>query len=470
MPVRRLSAALLFGGLVGLTAGGQPPTAGTGSTSQDPPKLPSPVIPEKAVEFFRKKEYVDCYKELEKAAKDHPSAPHPRVQLAIMFFDSRDGQNARAQLEAAAMDDVGHPDLYLTNANFAYGEGRITDAILNLTAALSYAENPRWNPNQRSRFTSDARNGLAYCFEARRDWASAKEQIQALITADGKNTMFKQRLGFYEFQLGKLNEAFAAFSQAYKDDQTLDPPELRMGLLWIQNPKPDMAKAEEWLKKAIAAYPKEAKVFRGYAEFLMNDGRLNDADAQLKTAESLAPTARDTLFLRGVYHRYRNKMSDAETIFEDLSRKFPADIPVSMNLALCLAESTDKVKLQRGLDLAELVVRQAPKQPDAYAVAGWLYYKNNRLDDAEKALYTASSGGRVALDSAYYLSRLLVDRGKYEDAYKILKAALAEKGPFVKRGEAQKLFDDVDKKVPKEKKEEKKPDEKKDDKKGPEKK
>jgi tetratricopeptide (TPR) repeat protein len=374
----------------------------------------------------------------------------------MLFFEVRDGRAARTMLELAAKEDPKHPDVYLTNASFAYGEGRITDAILNLTVALREAtDNPRWNADQRNRFTRDARIGLLACYEARGSWAEAKEHVQALYGADKKNSGYLQKLGAIEFQLGNADAAIAAFTQAYKDDPTLDPPELKMGMLWFG--KNDPKTTEDWLKKAVAAHPKDAKVYRGYTEFLLNEARFSEADAQLKKAEDLAPTARDTLFLRGLYHRYMKKYGEAEKIFDDLSRRFPADIFVAINLALCLAESTDKVKQQRGVDYAESVVRQASQNADGYAVLGWCYFKIGRLDDAEKALNTAAQGGggRLGLDSAYYLARLWTARGKEEEAYKLLKATVNEKGPFVYRDEAKELFNTLDKKLPKEKKEDK---------------
>jgi tetratricopeptide (TPR) repeat protein len=455
---------LLAGGLVGLSAAGQPPTA-TPTTGQDAPKPPAPTpLPEKAIELFNKKDVPGCYEELLKAARTNPMAPHPRVQLALLFFEARDGKSARAMLELAAREDPKHPDVYLTNASFAYGEGRVTDAILNLTVALKEADTARWNAVQRDRFTRNARDGLIACFETRArmsaepkehtsaNWMLAKEQVLALIEADKKNAVFRQKLGFIEFQLDNPDAAVAAYTQAFKDDPTVDPPELQMALRYLERNNPE--KTEEWLKKAASAHPKEAKVHRWYAEFLLNEGRLGEVEKHVKLAEEIAPTARDTLFIRGLYNRYKKNFGEAEKVFDDLSRKYPADIMVAANLALSLAESTDKVKQQRGVDLAETVVRQSPQNADGYAVLGWCLFKIGRLDDAEKALATAAQ--RMGFDSVYYFARLLTARGKEEDAYKMLKAVVELKGPFVYRDEAKKLFDELDKKLPKEKKEGKK--------------
>jgi len=188
--VRLKTLALLAGGFAGLSAMGQPPAAApTTPSAQDALKPPAPTpLPPKAIELFQKRDFDGCLEELRKAAATNPMAPQPRVQLANLFFEVRDGKMARTMLELAAKEDPEHPDVYLTNASFAFGEGRVTDAILNLTAALNEASgSTRWNGDQRSRFVRDARLGLAACYETRGSWAKAKEFVKSLYDDDKKN-------------------------------------------------------------------------------------------------------------------------------------------------------------------------------------------------------------------------------------------------------------------------------------------
>jgi len=124
---------------------------------------------------------------------------------------------------------------------------------------------------------------------------------------------------------------------------------------------------------------------------------------------------------------------------------------VAKNLALSLAESADADKRRRAVDVAETVARQDSQNGDTLAILAWCYFKNNKLPEAEQAMAVATSpklGGRLSLDSAYYLAKILAAKSKIEDAHKILKAAKDEKGPFVYRAEARGLFDELDKKVP----------------------
>ena len=60
----------------------------------------------------------------------------PKVTLSRWFLEAKEGAAARQMLEQAATEDPGHPEVLLTNASYALGEGRVTDAILSLEAAI----------------------------------------------------------------------------------------------------------------------------------------------------------------------------------------------------------------------------------------------------------------------------------------------------------------------------------------------
>lgn len=72
-----------------------------------------------------------------------------------------------------------------------------------------------------------------------------------------------------------------------------------------------------------------------------------------------------------------------------------------------------------------------------------MLYKNGKIDEAEKALATAMSGGQLSADTAYYFARVLTDRGRTEQAEKLVQAAVDSKRPFTKRREAKFLLEEL---------------------------
>src|SRR5262249_4438466 len=94
----------------------------------------------------------------------------------------------------------------------------------------------------------------------------------------------------------------------------------------------------------------------------------------------------------------------------------------------------------RGLQLAEIDARQSPRSPEALSTLGWALYRSGRLDQAEQALRQAVTGVRTTPDVAYYLARVLLDKGRKDDARKILQAATGLPGAFAHRKDADALL------------------------------
>src|SRR5262245_1272275 len=151
-----------------------------------PPAAPS-AGETKARELFNTGKFDDALKELQALARSDPKQPPARITLAAWFFEKREGQAARQLLEQAAAEEPTHPSVYLLNASFAFGEGRVTDTILSARMVLDLADNPRWNKPERDRFKREARTALARSFELRQDWDAATTYLAEILKDDEKN-------------------------------------------------------------------------------------------------------------------------------------------------------------------------------------------------------------------------------------------------------------------------------------------
>lgn len=411
-----------------------------------PPPLPDL---DRARETFKTGKFDEAFEQLKKACAADAQLQPPRVILAEWFVAAERGKDARLTLERFTAEEPKHPDGYLLNASFAFGEGRFTDAILNCQAALQFAADPRWDATVRKRFLREARLGMVASFERRSDWASVKEQLAGLLNDDPKNGPFRQRLAEATFHTGQPEVAFADFQKVFQDDPSTEPAELRIAKLWLA--KGDRDQAETWLKKAVSAHGSNPKTHRAYAGFLLDDGNLDAAPLYLAAAVKLDAKARETVTLQALLLRYKKDYAAAEVAFEQLHKDAPGDPFALGNLALVLAESTDEKKRKRAVELAETNVKQNSRSPDAYAVLGYCYFKMNRIDDADQALGTAASGGQVGLDTAYFLTLVLNEKKKFAEAHKILSEAVTARGPFVYRSEARALLADLAKRLPEKK-------------------
>lgn len=468
---RSFCLALLFA-LAGLPGFAQTPPTKSEASKPDAPKPAAQAELEKAADLFRQQKFGDCLELLIKAGKAHPTLPPARVQMAMWFVQAGQPREARVFIEQAIAEDPRHAEAYLVNANFAYGEGRITDAIMNLQTVEELAKQPRWDPDQKKRYTREARSGLVSCYTSRGDFEGAKEYLKGLLNDDPKNGGLRVRLAEVVFRTNKPEEAFDELKKAYADDPTLDPPELRMATFWqllsathadAAKAADDRRKAEEFFKKAVSTYPKNPKCHREYAVWLLEDAKADAAGLYVESVAKIDPDSRDTKATKALWHLYRKEFAQAEPLLEGIMKDAPSDSFASGYLSLVLAESGDEKKKKRAVDLADTLVKQTQqKAPLPYAILGWCLLKSGRIDEADKAFGVAASSGQLTFDTAYFMAKLLSERQKYEEAHKLLTLAVAAPhGPFVFRPDAKALLAEVAKKVPEKKDEPKKDDPKK---------
>lgn len=423
-----------------------------------PPKPAAPSEKDEAYDLFKANKIPEALETLAKAGKTNPMLSPPKVQVAQWFAQAGNGQAARSYLEQALTEEPKHPEGYLLNANFAFTDGRLADAALNLKAALELSNDARWDADQKKRFTREARSGLLETSFVRGDYVAAKEYALEMLNADPKNGVLRTRLATVVFRQDKPAEAEKEFTQAYADDPTIDPPELQMAGQWQQRVVAELdgakqvahlEKVEGWLQKAVSAHPKNAKPPREYGLWLLNCGRAEAAAAYFEAATKLDPMGKDTAVARATWLLHKKDFAAAEPLLDGVYKDSPSDLNALSFLCLCLSESGDEKKKKRAVDLADTLVRANPKAPAGYAVLGWCQYRVGRLEEAERSYNLVYSSGQISYDAAYFIARYLADKQRWEDAHKLLSAAVNGRyGLFVFRTDAKALLPDLNKKLP----------------------
>jgi tetratricopeptide (TPR) repeat protein len=378
----------------------------------------------------------------QKAAK-HPGWPPAQLILARLLFGANQVAPARRALEQAAMEAPDEPEVYLTLGSLALGEGRISDARLNFDQVLALAHAGRGDTDKTKLLRREALAGLATVAEARGDWKMAQERLKAWLELDPKNGQLRERLGRALFLLGKTDDAFAALTQAVKDVPALEPAAVTMARLYSQ--KGDARKAEEWFDQAGKTEPKSAKVRLAHAAWLLDQGRTADASAETDAAAKLDPALKDAQRVRGLVAWHLRDLAGAEAVLEPLHRDAPADSVVANLLALALIEQDDSAKRSRGLQLAEVNALQFPRSAEVMATLGWALFRAGRIDEADQKLRAAVASGRTTPDIAYFLARVMAEKGQTDDARKLLQSATSLHGGFAHRDDATSLLQSLKK-------------------------
>ncbi len=373
----------------------------------------------------------------EQAAKHPEWSPAPLI-LARVLLSAGQAVPGRRALEQAAVEAPEHPEVYLAFGTLDLADGHLSDARLNFEHAQALIHSGRWNAERAHVLRSEALAGLAGLAEARADWKTARERLNAWLELDPKNGQARQRLGGVLFRLNKSEDAFAALKQATRDAPALEPAAITMGRLFSQGG--DHKKAQEWFDYALELEPKSIRVRNARAGWLLEQGRARDASKEADEAIKLDPKAVESRRVKGFIAWHLRDLAGAETLLEALHSEAPEDAGAANLLALALVEQDDPVKQARGLKLAEANARQLPRVHEVLSTLGWAQYRTGHLDQADSTLRAAVEGVRSSPDVAYFLARVMVDKGQTAAAANILQTATNRPGAFAHRDDARSLL------------------------------
>jgi tetratricopeptide (TPR) repeat protein len=206
----------------------------------------------------------------------------------------------------------------------------------------------------------------------------------------------------------------------------------------------DRPNASKSIGYAVQKNPKDLAVHLQAARWAMVTNQLNEAQRYADKALQIDPKSLEAKILRGGIARFTGDLKTAETYLEQAVAQAPANIDASNQLALVLADQDDKDKKDRALQIAELNLRATTQgdraNPEIAATYAWALYRLGRTAEAEQLLGKIFSAGAISPDTAYYVGRILQDRGKTDNAIKVLESALASPNPFAQRQATTELL------------------------------
>ena len=398
-----------------------------------------------AIKRFQDRDIDGCRAILERARNNNEKLPPPGVMMAMLWLSVNQLMPARAELEQTVVKFPEDPEPYLMLADLAFQDRRVTDSAVLFDRATQLTSGFDQNPKRKRDFQIRSEAGTAAVAEARREWDKAYEHLKAWIELDPDNAGAHFRLGNVLFRLDKEAEAIEEFREARKLDEKALQPELALARLYDEDRQKDVAK--KWIDAAMKAAPDNAAVLLASAQWYLGQNDLKTAQTITEKVLTLEPDSLDARIVRGVIARVARDYKTAETFFNEAHVQSPGNFAASNSLALVLIESDEKSDQQRALEMAEANVamyrEKSPQQVNALTTLAWVYYKLGRREDAEKILDQIARNNRLTSDGAYYVAKLLADRGEKDRAQKILEEVLVNEAVFATRPDAMDLLDSL---------------------------
>jgi tetratricopeptide (TPR) repeat protein len=433
--IRNVLGGVILLGVLG-NAGVQAEPISVQPPAQQPSKTMKEI--EEATESFRKQDFDGSYRLLQEAVRKNPDLAPARLLLAKFFLQAEQPDAARIVLEQAVAENPGHPEAYLIFGSGAIQQGRLSDAALNFEKALLLARSEQLSAGARRNYQIAGQKGLAAVAERRNDWLAAETALTAFLELEPRTGQARRRLGLVLFRRGNSDQAARELEKASADDASLEPAAITLAWLWTE--EGNLKKAEESLERAVKNDPKSPRPRLSLAAWLLEQNRSEEAQRQAEAAAKLGPETVEGRALRGLIAWHRKDYMEAERVFLALYLESPGQITFRNQLTLALAEQKNDLKRRRAFDLAEVNLQLDPNSAESLAAFGVVCYRLDKMEDAEKALRAALATGTARADTAYYLARVLTDRGQHEEAKQLLKLSLETTGRFAFRKEAQEYL------------------------------
>jgi tetratricopeptide (TPR) repeat protein len=169
-----------------------------------------------------------------------------------------------------------------------------------------------------------------------------------------------------------------------------------------------------------------AALLREAAE-LLQAGRLDAAEPQVRRALALAPENADAHNLLGAILDQRGKALEAEREYRSALRLNPKAVGALANLGVLLARTHRPLEAAQAFESA---LHLAPNHPQASFNLGLTLYQLNRLEEAAKWLEVAAAVSPGRPEPLYYLGLIASARGQSEAAIDYWHRALALQDHF----------------------------------------
>ena len=395
-----------------------------------------------AINRFRDRDIDGCRAILERVKSNNVKMPPPGVMMAMLWLSVNQLSPARTELEDTVVKFPKDPEPYLMMGDLAFQDRRVSDADVLFAKAKQVSADYTENAKRKRDFDIRYNAGSAAVAEARKQWETAQTHLAEWLTLDPDNASAHQRMGIVLFQLADPKKALEQFSEAKKLDPKAVQPELAMARLYDDAKKKDIAK--KLIEAAIVAAPKDPAVLLAAAQWYLGQNDLDRAKAIADDSIKLDGKSLEGKVVRGAIARVSRDYVTAEKFFNEAHVQSPGNFPASNSLALVLIESESKEMQQRALEMAEANAamhgEKSSQQVNALTTLAWVYYKLGRREDAEKILSQITQNNALTTDGAYYVSKLLSDRGEKDRAKKILEEVLANEAMFATRADATELL------------------------------
>lgn len=369
-------------------------------------------------------QFDDALQTYQQLAAANPQDAQPYLGMAQVYRAKRDFVNARKMNDKARSLDPESLEIRYNEVGLLEDEGKTSEAIAALKGILDSTAKRAYNPAERGyRAKMLEQLGLLYRSNDQYDQSVETFREIAVLDPDLAPRAAAQVIDTYRLgrNYAKAEQESEIAAKKYPNDRTVH--QVRAQLLADQG-KTDQAIAE--LSKLLDG-KNDREVYLAMADVYQKGRRYPDMAKVLDSADKLSNSKEDkagVLFLRGAMYEREKNYTEAEKIFRQVLTIDPNNASAMNYLGYMFADQNTHL-----LEAQELIKKAVSLEPGNYAFLdslGWVYFRLNRLDDAEHEL--ARSVQLMSKDPTIHdhLGDVYFKQGKIKEAIAQWQSSLNE--------------------------------------------
>lgn len=328
--------------------------------------------------------YDDALKTYSELSEANPQDPQPFLRSAQIYREQKKLPEARQMINKAKALNPDDVEVLFAEANLLSDEGKTTDAIATLKTLLGKTAQKNYDQQQRgARAEMLEQIGVLYRKNEQYDQAVASFRQISELDPDLTPRVEAQVVETYRLgrQYAKAQEVSDAATKKYPNDRTL--AQTRAELLADQG---KTAEAVAELNKLLNGKA-DRDIYLQLADTYQKAKDYKDMTKAVDAAEKLSKSKAEKtniLFVRGEMLERQKKYEQAEKVFRQVVDADPENASALNYLGYMLADRGTRLN-----EAAELIQKAVAMDPNNYAYLdslGWVYYRQDKLDEAERQL------------------------------------------------------------------------------------
>jgi tetratricopeptide (TPR) repeat protein len=343
--------------------------------------------------------YAEALEQFKKLSEVEPGTAENYMRMAQLYRRLGKFDLAESSLLRAKQLSPGNLEVLYNEALLYEDQGRYEDSIKVLSDAIAGVKNQATgagnakgdgsvdnNPNALAILYEQ----LGHAYREAQNYPAAVKTYQEMGQLSPEAQKRAQMLLIDTYREDRdLDKAIAETKKLL--DASPNDPSLTVTLAMLYAEKSDTETATKLLSGLLRGNESDQEIYLNIAQAQERGKKYDDAEKSAAKAEELsvdAESKQSAWFLQGAIYERQKKFDLAEQEFRKILQVNPNSASVLNYYGYMLADRG--LRLQEATSMIQKAVAQEPSNGAYLDSLGWVYYKQNKLAEAEEALHKAS--------------------------------------------------------------------------------